>query len=345
MKAKKNINMIQCAYGRCTNATEIWQKVVQDERKNATARYILRERGGEILTTGEVAGLSKRLYNIAQSGDSNKKLLAAFVARCMELWQTHIQDEVTTAAAIKKAKREAATADSLKKRYMKVFAGFFDFDKINFARGAKVSAKVACVDDWHFYTKSCKYPKTWRHLNITIPSNWDLQCIGGLATFTNKVNNRVFWLQKYGRAKADWELVEGWLIDGKHIAKRQGYTAANCVKKEAERLAALEASKKAAKVEAVNEILELSVNYDNITSMYGEEITQVIKAHANEPITFADSLRAGNCHPGTMNFKKRAEALCGAKINTLPLCQVAELGCRFGLDFYVGHLICKKYAL
>jgi hypothetical protein len=96
---------------------------------------------------------------------------------------------------------------------------------------------------------------------------------------------------------------------------------------------------------AVNEIAGLYVNYDNITSMYGEQLTQVIKAHANEPITFTDSLKAGNCHPGTMNFKKRAEALCNAKINTLPLCQVAELGCRFGLDFYVGHMISKKYAI
>lgn len=337
--------MIECAYSMCTNATEIWQKVVSDERNNANARYILREKGGEILTTGEVAGLGKRLYNIAHSGGTNEKLLTAFIARCMELWQIHIQNEAATADDIKKAKRKAATADSLKKRYMKVFAGFSDFDKINFARGAKVSAKGTCIDDWHFYAKSCKYPKIWRYLDITIPSKWDLEIIGGMATFTNKANNRVFWLQKYGRAKTDWALVEGWLIDGKHIEKRKGYTAANCLKKEAERLAALEASKKAAKVAAVNEIPELIINYDNITSMYGEEMTKVIKAHADEPVTFADSLRAGNCHPGTMNFKKRAEALCGANINTLPLCQVAELGCRFGVGLYVGLIIRKKYAI
>lgn len=345
MKTNEIYNVIECKWGRCTNAMDIWQKVVQEERKNANAKYILREKGREILATEEVAGLRTRLENIARNGGKNEKLQTAFVTRCMELWRTHIQDEAATAADIKKAKREAATADSLKKRYMKVFAGFSDFDKINFARGAKVSAKGTCIDDWHFYAKSCKYPKIWRYLDITIPSKWDLEIIGGMATFTNKANNRVFWLQKYGRAKTDWELVEGWLIDGKHIEKKQGYTAANCVKKEAERLAALEASKKAAKVAAVNEIPGLIINYDNITSMYGEEVAKVIKTHADEPVTFADSLRAGNCHAGTMNFKKRAETLCGAKINTLPLCQVAELGCRFGVDWYVWHMIIKKYAI
>lgn len=344
--AKKNVFSI------FTKSDFIFKEIVKKYRDNANANYILRKKAvNSLMNSWENTGLQMRICNLQKA--YNEKKANELIDVCVKLWLKNYpteEDERNDAKKYKSAARLGKIREANLKKYGNLFyeCGITaDYYCISPSSTAKL--EFTCYEDWYFYAKSCKYPKIWRYLNLTLPSGWILENIGGLLTMTNKKNNRVFWLQKNGRALTDWFLVEGWLIDGKHIAKRQGYTASNCVKKEAERLAALKASKKAAKaavkVAAVDEIAGLTVNYDNITSMYGEEMTKVIKAHADEPVTFTDSLRAGNCQPGTMNFKKRAEALCGAKINTLPLCQVAELGCRFGVALFVGLIIKKKYAI
>lgn len=341
--AKKNVFSNFCKFDY------IFKEIVKKYRDSANATYILGKiTTNTLMTSWENTGMHMRICRLQK--DYNEKKANELIDVCVKLWRKNYpteEDERNDAKKYKSAARLGKIQDANFKKYGYLFDECgITADRISINPGSTAKIAFTCWEDWDFYAKSCKYPKIWRYLNLTLPSGWILENIGGLLTMTNKKNNRVYWLQKNGRALTDWYLVEGWLIDGKHIAKRQGYTASNCVKKEAERLAALKAAKKAAKkVAAVGEIAGLTVNYDNITSMYGEEMTKVIKAHADEPVTFTDSLRAGNCHPGTMNFKKRAEALCGAKINTLPLCQVAELGCRFGVECYVGHIINTKYAI
>lgn len=331
-----------------TKSDYIFKEIVKKYRDSANVTYIL----GKVATSTLIdswanTGLQMRICRLQKA--YNEKKANELIDVCVKLWRKNYPTEEEERNGAKKYK-SAARLGKIQEANFKKYSHLFDecgitADKIFINPGSTAKISFTCFEDWNYYARNCKYPKIWRHLNLTLPAGWILENIGGLLTMTNKKNNRVYWLQKNGRALTDWFLVEGWLIDGKHIAKRQGYTANNCVKKEAERLAALKASKKAAKVAAVNAIPGLIINYNNITSMYGEELTQVIKAHADEPVTFADSLRAGNCHPGTMNFKKRAETLCGAKINTLPLCQVAELGCRFGVVLFVGLIIRKKCAI
>lgn len=62
-------------------------------------------------------------------------------------------------------------------------------------------------------------------------------------------------------------------------------------------------------------------------------------ALAGYMFTFADSLAAGNCRPGTQSFKSRVEAIEGHEVDNISLADLDKYGKLFKLQCYTDRVI------
>ena len=60
---------------------------------------------------------------------------------------------------------------------------------------------------------------------------------------------------------------------------------------------------------------------------------------ANYMFTFDDSLNAGNCRPGTQNFKNMVEREVGHEVNYISLADLRKYGKKFNLSYYTERVI------
>lgn len=60
---------------------------------------------------------------------------------------------------------------------------------------------------------------------------------------------------------------------------------------------------------------------------------------ANYMFTFDDSLNAGNCRPGTQNFKNLVEREVGHEVNDISLADLRKYGKKFNLSYYTDRVI------
>ena len=180
------------------------------------------------------------------------------------------------------------------------------------------------VTDWDGYSKRCKFPMVTRSFTLNIRKGWHLFRIGGLLTFVKggKIEREGMaceWIEQ-GKSIADIRTVKGFLVRGEHIeAKTLKEAKAINAEHRAMQLARLLSARKKAERRAEQ------------------------KANGTLRITFQDSLNAGNCRPGTQEFKHQYEAAIGHEAKDITIADLRKYGKQFGVEYYAEKAI--QYAL
>lgn len=180
------------------------------------------------------------------------------------------------------------------------------------------------VADWDGYSKSCKYPKINRHFTFTVKRGWHVFKVGGLITFAKsaKIDRNGMaceWIEQ-GKAIADIKTVSGFLVRGEHIeAKSLREAKAISAEHRAMQMARILSARKKSQRRAEQ------------------------KENGTLRITFTDSLNAGNCRPGTSEFKKKYEEAIGHEAKSISIADLRKYGKLFGVGYYAEKVI--TYAL
>lgn len=180
------------------------------------------------------------------------------------------------------------------------------------------------VDDWDGYSRRCKFAMVRRSFTLNIRKGWHLFRIGGLLTFIKgaKIEREGMaceWIEQ-GKSIADIKTVKGFLVRGEHIeAKTLKEAKAINAEHRAMQLARLLSARKKAERRAEQ------------------------KANGTLRITFQDSLNAGNCRPGTQEFKHQYEAAIGHEAKDISIADLRKYGKQFGVEYYAEKAI--QYAL
>lgn len=180
------------------------------------------------------------------------------------------------------------------------------------------------VTDWDGYSKRCRFPMVTRSFALNIRKGWHLFRIGGLLTFVKggKIEREGMaceWIEQ-GKSIADIRTVKGFLVRGEHIeAKTLKEAKAINAEHRAMQLARLLSARKKAERRAEQ------------------------KANGTLRITFQDSLNAGNCRPGTQEFKHQYEAAIGHEAKDITIADLRKYGKQFGVEYYAEKAI--EYAL
>lgn len=186
---------------------------------------------------------------------------------------------------------------------------------------------IACreyEDRKNGYAKSCDFVMIRRDFTLNLRRGWHLFLIGGLVTFikgTSIIRDGMpcEWVEQ-GKAIADIRTVKGYLVRGEHIEAKS--------LKEAKAINAEHRAMKLARL---------------LSARKRSERRAEQKANGSLMITFQDSLNAGNCRPGTMEFKHRYEEAIGHKANQISIADLRKYGKLFGVEYYAEQAI--QYAL
>lgn len=185
---------------------------------------------------------------------------------------------------------------------------------------------VECVEfkDYDGYSRSCNFTMVRRSFILHIRKGYTLHRVGGLLTFIkgkriDRIGVACEWIEQ-GKAIADIRTVKGYLVKGEHI-KAKSLKAA-----------------KAVNVEHRAQVLANILDYRKKAQRKQEQM-----GNGTLRITFADSLRAGNCRPGTMDFKRKYEEATGHEATDISVTDLMKYGKQFGVEYYAKRVI--KYVL
>ena len=163
-----------------------------------------------------------------------------------------------------------------------------------------------------------------RGFHLRIKKGYSIRLVGGLITFYRGEFKRdgmaCEWVEQ-GRALADIDTKRGYLVRGEHIEAKTLKDAKliNAEKRKQQALDLLNArAKRAQKAAEKKQRMEELVKY---------------------MFTFEDSLNAGNCRPGTQNFKNLVEREVGHEVNEISLSDLRKYGKMFDLSYYTDRVI------
>lgn len=177
--------------------------------------------------------------------------------------------------------------------------------------------------DVNGYSRRCKFAMIRRSFVLTIKRGYRVCIVGGLITFYKgefkREGMKVEWIEQ-GRSLGDITKHSGFLVRGEHI-------------------------------EAKNLRMAIRINEEHRAMKLARLLSQrkrverreEEKKNGNLKITFADSLRAGNCRPGTQEFKNKYEAAIGQKATSISIADLRKYAKQFGVEYYAEQAI--KYAL
>lgn len=178
--------------------------------------------------------------------------------------------------------------------------------------------------DFDGYSRRCQFPMIRRGFHLTIKKGYSIRLVGGLITFYRGEFKRdgmaCEWVEQ-GRAIADIDTKRGYLVRGEHIEAKTLKEAKliNAEKRKQQALDLLNARAKRAQKAA--------------------EKKQRMEELAKYMFTFEDSLNAGNCRPGTQNFKNLVEREVGHEVNEISLSDLRKYGKMFDLSYYTDRVI------
>lgn len=178
--------------------------------------------------------------------------------------------------------------------------------------------------DFDGYSRRCQFPMIRRGFHLTIKKGYSIRLVGGLITFYRGEFKRdgmaCEWVEQ-GRALADIDTKRGYLVRGEHIEAKTLKDAKliNAEKRKQQALDLLNARAKRAQKAA--------------------EKKQRMEELAKYMFTFEDSLNAGNCRPGTQNFKNLVEREVGHEVNEISLSDLRKYGKMFDLSYYTDRVI------
>ena len=179
-------------------------------------------------------------------------------------------------------------------------------------------------NDYNGYSRRCQFTMIKRGFHLTVKKGYSIRLVGGLITFYRGEFKRdgmaCEWIEQ-GRAIADIVTKKGYLVRGEHIEANTLKEAKhiNAEKRKQQTLDLLAARAKRAQKAA--------------------EKKQRMEELAKYMFTFDDSLNAGNCRPGTQNFKNLVEKEVGHEVNEISLADLRKYGRMFGLSYYTDRVI------
>lgn len=179
--------------------------------------------------------------------------------------------------------------------------------------------------DWNCYAKSFRFPATVRSGTLLLKKGYKVQNIEGKITFVKgEINSdevtRVEWITQ-GRAISDVDVVKGYLYKGMHYMVKT---------KE-------EALKKAEIASKIQEEIDAKLMLQR--KMVEEQYSDI----KGITVTFDDSIKSGNCRPGTMKFIRKVERLLKREVRELPACDVLIYARRFDVEY--NALCAIRYAI
>lgn len=184
---------------------------------------------------------------------------------------------------------------------------------------------IICYEDKDFdgYSRSCSFPMIRRQFVLNIKRGYRVCIVGGLITFykggVNRQGMKVDWIEQ-GRSIADITKHTGYLVRGEHIEAKS--------LREAVRINEEHRAMKLARI---------------LSKRKRAERREEEKKNGSLKITFADSLNAGNCRPGTQEFKNKYEEAIGHKATSISIADLRKYAKQFGVEYYAEQAI--EYAL
>lgn len=210
--------------------------------------------------------------------------------------------------------------------------GFKDVIDLNINTGINVTDHTCAVGnensltceektDYSGYGRRCRFVMVTRDFHLTIKRGYSIRIVGGLLTFYRGEYKRdgmaCEWIEQ-GRAFADIVTKKGYLVRGEHIEAKT-LKEAKCINAEKRKQQAIDLLfARARKAAAEKRLTEKIANY---------------------MFTFDDSLNAGNCRPGTQNFKNLVEREVGHEVNEISLADLRKYGKKFNLSYYTDRVI------
>lgn len=177
--------------------------------------------------------------------------------------------------------------------------------------------------DWNGYSRRCKFAMVRRSFVLNIKRGYRARVVGGLITYYRgkfkREGMKVEWIEQ-GRSIDNITKHSGYLIRGEHI--------------EAKTL------REAVRINEEHRAIKLA---RLLSKRKRAERREEKKKNGNLKITFADSLKAGNCRPGTQEFKNRYEEAIGHKATSISIADLRKYAQLFGVEYYAEQAI--EYAL
>lgn len=184
---------------------------------------------------------------------------------------------------------------------------------------------IVCDEERDFdgYSRRCKFAMIRRFFTLNIKKGFRVRNVGGLITFYkgefNRQGMKVEWIEQ-GRSIADITKHTGFLVRGEHIEAKS--------LREAVRINEEHRAMKLARI---------------LSKRKRAERREEEKQNGSLKITFADSLNAGNCCPGTQEFKHKYEEAIGHKATSISIADLRKYAKQFGVEYYAEQAI--EYAL
>lgn len=185
---------------------------------------------------------------------------------------------------------------------------------------------IGCWEQKNFdgYSRRCQFPMIERGFHLTIKKGYSIRLVGGLITFYcgefKRDGMACEWVEQ-GRAIADIDTKKGYLVRGEHIEAKT-----------------LEEAKRINAEKRKQQALDL-LNARAKRAQKASEKKQRMEELAKYMFTFEDSLNAGNCRPGTHNFKNLVEREVGHEVNEISLADIRKYGKMFDLSYYTDRVI------
>lgn len=182
---------------------------------------------------------------------------------------------------------------------------------------------IVCDEERDFdgYSRRCQFAMIRRFFTLNIKNGFRVRNVGGLVTFYkgefNRQGMKAEWIEQ-GRSIADITKHTGYLVRGEHI--------------EAESL------REAVRINEEHRAIKLA---RILSKRKRAERREEEKQNGCLKITFADSLNAGNCRPGTQEFKNKYEEAIGHK--AISIADLRKYAKQFGVEYYAEQAI--EYAL
>lgn len=184
---------------------------------------------------------------------------------------------------------------------------------------------IVCDEERDFdgYSRICQFAMIRRFFTLNIKKGFRVRNVGGLITFYkgefNRQGMKVDWIEQ-GRSIADITKHTGYLVRGEHIEAKS--------LREAVRINEEHRAMKLARI---------------LSKRKRAERREEEKQNGSLKITFADSLNAGNCRPGTQEFKNKYEEAIGHKATSISIADLRKYAKQFGVEYYAEQAI--EYAL
>lgn len=184
---------------------------------------------------------------------------------------------------------------------------------------------IVCDEERDFdgYSRSCKFAMIRRFFTLNIKKGFRVRNVGGLVTFYkgefNRQGMKVEWIEQ-GRSIADITKHTGYLVRGEHIEAKS--------LRESIRINEEHRAMKLARI---------------LSKRKRAERREEEKQNGSLKITFADSLNAGNCRPGTQEFKNKYEEAIGHKATSISIADLRKYAKQFSVEYYAEQAI--EYAL